>query len=117
MIIGLRVLLFVAAALYFLFSVLRIRKSNVRIMDMVFWILMSALLVIMGIFPEWIMKLSHLIGFESPINFVFLVVIFLLLFKCFSMSIQISTQSEKINSIVEELAIRMKELEERNKQK
>lgn len=110
--ITLRLLLVFVAVFNFFLITYKIRESNVRIMDMFFWVACSILFIIMGIFPQIVSMFSHMIGFESPTNFVFLLVIFLLLFKCFLMSIEISRQREQINEVLEETAIRLEELSE-----
>jgi hypothetical protein len=56
----------------------------------VFWFLLSALFLIMSIFPQLVMTVSGLIGFESPANLVFLCIIAIVLVKNFLLSVKIS---------------------------
>lgn len=112
MTITLRLLLVIVAVFNFILITYKIRESNVRIMDMFFWVIFSLLFIVMGVWPQIVIRFSHFIGFESPTNFVFLLVIFLLLFKCFLMSIEISRQKELIDEILEETAIRLEEITE-----
>lgn len=101
----LRILLIVGALLLMFFMLKRIRQSKLKIEYTVFWILFSAVLVIMGIFPKLFYWISGLIGFQSPINMVYLVVIFVLIIKLFFTSIQISQLENKIDSLTQEIAI------------
>lgn len=75
-------------------------------MDTIFWIGMSLLLVILSIFPKLASQVSKRIGIDSPVNFVYLVIIFLLLIKCFLLSIKVSQIEDKFNNLVQEIAIR-----------
>lgn len=105
---GLRIMLIVFSILFLLIIVHRIRSSCVRIIDLFYWIILSIIFIFMAIFSDSIIKLSRAIGFESPINFVFLVVIFLLLWKNFSMSIKMSIMDERFKDAVEEISILIK---------
>lgn len=102
----LRALLILCSIFFFLIITHKIRNLSVKIIDMFYWILLSVLFVLMGLFQDIVGLVAHWIGFESPTNFVFLVVIFLLLWKTFSLSLQFSQQSEKLKDAIEELAIR-----------
>lgn len=104
---GLRILLIIFSILFLLIIIRKIRSSSVRIIDMFYWIVMSALFVFMAVCPDVVMRLSHVLGFESPVNFVLVVVIFLLMWKIFLMAIQISSQNEQFKDAVEELTIRL----------
>jgi hypothetical protein len=88
--LDLRILLIAASVLMLLAVVIRIRKSKFQIRDGVFWFLLSALFLLMSIFPELIMSISGLIGVESPANLVFLGIIAIVLVKNFLLSAKIS---------------------------
>ena len=83
-----------------------LRKSQVQVIDTVFWIGISVIFIVLSIFPGIAGMLSNLMGFQAPVNFIFLLMIFLLLIRCFLMSIRISQLEEALKNLVEELAIR-----------
>ena len=64
----------------------RVRLAKVQIEDTIFWLLFSGILLILAIFPGIAYWAAYLLGFQSPINFVYIVIIFLLLAKQFFMS-------------------------------
>ena len=68
----------------------RVRLAKVQIEDTIFWLLFSGILLILAIFPGIAYWAAYLLGFQSPINFVYIVIIFLLLAKQFFMSIRLS---------------------------
>ncbi len=101
-----------------LFYVIRkIRKSQMQIEDTVFWIALTIFLLILGIVPQISSWLARLLGFESPSNMIFLLVIFLLLIKLFAQSVQLSQLESKVKELTQKIALKNfdvdKELENR----
>ena len=103
---ALRMLLLAASFLTCAYITRKLRKSQIQVMDTVFWIGLSVIFIILSIFPDIASVFSVFIGFQAPVNFVFLLMIFLLLIRCFLLSIRISQLEEKVKNLVEELAIR-----------
>ena len=66
---------------------------------------MSAALLILAIFPGIAYWAANLLGFMSPINFVYVVIIFLLLAKQFFMSIKLSQLDSKVRILTEQVAL------------
>ena len=67
------------------------------------------LLLILAIFPRIAYFFSDLLGFLSPSNFVFLVVIALMLLKLFNLACDVSRLSDKVEQLSQELALEKKE--------
>ena len=101
----LRILLIVASLLVLVFVLKKIRKTQLYIDDAIYWIVFSFLLVIISIFPQIAVWASELLGIESPANFVFLFVLFIVLVKLFQISIELSVQRHRLNRLVQKLAI------------
>ena len=104
--IPLRILLFVFSLFSMLFVIRRIRKAQVQLYDMTFWLFLAVLFVIMSIFPELAIGLAKLIGVQSPVNFVYLVIIFFLLAHCFMQSLRFSRLEAQFKRFVEEDALK-----------
>ena len=106
-------LLFVSTFVLF-FVIKRIRKSQVQIEDIVFWILFMFGLVITSIFPNIVISISNIIGIESPANFVFLSMIFLLLIKLFNLSMHVSKLQYQIQQLTKLIVlVNLKQKEEK----
>ena len=103
--IVLRIVLIVVAILSSAFVLRKIRKAQVRIEDTLFWLVVSVGVLILGFFPQIAYILSDALKIQSPVNFVFLVFIFILLFKVFILTVQVSQQQEKIKTLVQHIAI------------
>lgn len=107
--IGLRIVLLVASVMTCAYISRKLKKSQIQIMDTVFWIGLSVIFVIFAAFPQIVACLSNLLEFMAPVNFVFLSIIFLLLIRCFLLSIRVSQLDDRLKNLVEELALREKE--------
>ena len=81
-----------------------------------FWIFLLILMLIVVIFPELIISLSKLFGFEASSNMVFLLGFFFLFYVIFILTISISIQNNKIKLLIEEVSI-LKEKENSNGKK
>ena len=90
----------------------KIRRAQMEIDDAIYWIVVSIVLVIISIFPQIPDFFSDLLGMQSPSNFVFLSVIFVVILKLFSLSLEVSALKQKLKSTIQNVAIREKELEE-----
>ena len=108
-----RILLIVGAGLSLVFILKKIRQSKLKIEYVVFWFCFSSILVLMGVFPKIITIISKILGFQSPINMVFLIIIFILIIKLFFNTIQISALENKVDSLAQQIAIEKKKEEEK----
>lgn len=109
----LRVLLFFAAIATGGWILYKIRKLQVKMQDAIFWVVFAAILFVLGIFPEACYWLTDKFGIMSPANLIFLVVIFLLLEKVFTLSIVVSQLEEKVSVLSSEVALRSNAAEKR----
>lgn len=103
---ALRIALFICAALLLRFVVVRIRKAQFDISDSLFWLLLSAMLVVLAIFPEIAFFCSELLGIQSPSNFVFLSIIALLIVRGFTQQVELAKLRHKLTALTQEIALR-----------
>ena len=102
---ALRILMILGAVFLMVFIIKKIRQAKVKIEYTVFWIIFSGILVLMGIFPQLFYWVSELLGFQAPINMIYLVIIFVLIVKLFLISVQISQLENKVDSLTQQVAI------------
>ena len=91
-----RICLIVGSLLTAGFVLRRVRLAKVQIEDTIFWLGFSAALLILAIFPG---------------NFVYIVIIFLLLVKQFFMSIRLSQLDSKVRMLTEQVALDREKVE------
>ena len=109
MTVGFRILLILAALLSFRIVINNIRKSKLRISDSVFWFLFAALLIALAVFPQIAYFFGGLLGIISTVNLVFLVIIALLIFRVFSLTIRVSELNTKLEELAQIIALRDRE--------
>lgn len=83
----------------------RVKKSKILMEDAIFWVVAAAVLVVVAAFPGIAIDLAYALGFMSPANFVFLVIIALLLWKVFTNSSELSRLKAKVNELAQEVAL------------
>ena len=107
----LRAVLIIVSLLVFFVMMKKIRQAQVKIEDSMFWVLFALLLVVFSIFPGAADWLSDLVGTMSTANFIFMLMIFLLLIKNFAMSLRISQLETKVKELVQRIALDDNELQ------
>ena len=101
----LRVLLIISSVLMIMAVVLRIRKSKFQIHDGIFWFLLSLLFLVLSIFPQIAIWVSSVFGIASPVNFVFLCILALLLVKNFLLSLKVSLLEYNLMRLTQRVVI------------
>ena len=94
----------------------RVRQARVQIEDTIYWLALSAVLLLVAVFPGIAYWVSDLLGFVSPINCVYLIVIFLLLARQFVLSIRVSQLDSRLRILTERVALNQQR-QEQDKQK
>lgn len=114
----LRILLILCSVGVFFFVFKKIRKAQLNIDDSIYWILFAVFLLVLSIFPQIAIWTADLLEIESPANFVFLCVLFVIIIKLFQVSIELSVHKHRLNHLVQKLALlnrQQEELKEENK--
>lgn len=102
---GLFIILIIACVVTLFFVIRKIKKSQFKIGDTLYWLLFCLLLLAMGIFPKAVSWVSDIIGFESPSNFIFVAIIFLLLVKIFLLDARLAKVEDKLCKFAQKYAI------------
>ncbi|MBO5509274.1 MAG: DUF2304 domain-containing protein [Lachnospiraceae bacterium] len=114
--VGLRVLLIVVSVLNMFQIMRKIRQSKFQIEYSIFWIILSVCLILMAVFPGIMLWLADMTGVISPVNMIFLIVIFVLLMKLFYLNIHVSQLEYKVKELIQKIALNDfdKEQDEKN---
>ncbi|MBQ6717972.1 MAG: DUF2304 domain-containing protein [Clostridia bacterium] len=102
---GLIITLILACIVTAIFVIRKIKKSQFKIGDTLYWLFFCLFLLVMSIFPTAIYWVSNIIGFESPSNFIFVTIIFLLLVKIFLLDARVAKVEDKLIKLVQKYAI------------
>lgn len=110
----LRTVLIVASVLTMLVMMYQIRRAKVQIEDSIFWLAFAFMLIIFSIFPGVVYWLSYRIGTMAPSNFIFLLIIFLILYRLFKMTLRVSQLESRIQDLIQKQALDEEERHEGN---
>ncbi len=111
-----RGLLILVSFFVVVFVLKKIRKTQLHIDDAIYWIVFAVLLLVLSIFPDIAIWVSELLDIESPANFVFLFIIFVILIKLFHLAIDLSVQKQRLNRLVQKLALNEKDARDEKKE-
>lgn len=106
MTITLRIILIVCSFISFVLCVKKIKQSKLKVANSVTWMFGSVILILMSIFSNAVAWLSEKLGFVSPVNFVFLIMIAFLLIQTFIDNIHITELNEKIKDLNHYIALK-----------
>lgn len=99
----------IAAFILLIIIVICLKKNSMSVKNSVAWLLLPVVFIIIALFPEPFENLSNTLGFETFSNFIFVVIIALLIMLCFSLTITISHQQSQIIKLIQELSILKKD--------
>ncbi len=104
-----RILLITVSLLTTSYILKRIRQSKLQIEYAIFWIIFSGVLIVFSLFPWLVSMFTRMIGMQLPVNFIFLLFIFVLMVKMFFMTIELSALENKVKELTQEIALEEKE--------
>lgn len=106
--VALRLSLIVCSLLILFFVMRRIKKSGLEITDSIFWLFISAALIVIAVFPQIAYCAADLLGFDAPVNFVFCCGIIVLLVRTFAQDQKICQLKKRLMTLAQEEALREK---------
>lgn len=103
--ITLRIVLLAVSILFLVFVLFRIRRGKYLLKYSLIWIVLSILGVLASIFPAWIYCLATICGFAAPSNFVYFVLIIVLLISNLVICGVLSRQEVTMKNMIQEISI------------
>ena len=91
-----RIALIVCSILTTVFMIKKIRNSKLQIEHAIFWLMFAFLLIVISLFPQLTI---------SSTNFIFLVILFIVIIKLFMATIEISNLEYRIKELSQKIAI------------
>lgn len=99
------IVLIVGAILALAYVVVKIRHNQLATSDAVYWFLFALVLIVMALFPQIVYSLSHILGFESPANFVFLCMMAVVIFRQLTVSVENARLRSKVVQLTQAIAL------------
>ena len=95
----------IAAAILFVIIITSIARNRLSVRNSIAWLLLPIAFIIVAIFPGPLQSFANWLGFEQLSNFIFLVVIAVLILICFFLTISNSKQQDQITKLNQEISI------------
>lgn len=103
----------ICVLLIYIFFILRaVKRKNMRIGYLIFWMITGLLLIVALLIPDLVNTITRLVGFELPINMIFSIAIFIILYLIFDISALISKEENKTTMLIQEISLLKKRVEE-----
>ena len=101
----LRAILIIGSAISFILCVKKIKEAKLKVENSIVWLLGSLLLILMSIFSRGVEWVSAQLGFEAPVNFVFVVISAFLLIEVYLNNLKLTELNEKIKNLDHYIAL------------
>lgn len=101
----LRIILIVISLLFVSLVFYTVNRKHMQLSDSLVWLLVSFLMIVLAFFPRIGIWLSRLVGIETPVNFIYLVGIVVLLVLVFHLTVQHSKVKQQVIAIIQEISI------------
>lgn len=101
----LQIEMIIAAIILFIIIVVELAKNTLSIKNSIAWFLLPIAFIIVAVFPDSLQSFANWLGFETLSNFIFVVIIALLILICFFLTISNSKQQEQITKLTQEISI------------
>lgn len=105
----LQISLFSISIIVFLVLLNNIRRSKISTDMATVWILWGIGLIVLSLFPQIVTFLGKIVGIVTPVNTLYLIMIFLLYVLVFFLYIKVSVLEEKIKNLIHAVALDEKE--------
>lgn len=95
---------------FFAYVVHLVAREKLLLKYSLLWMALTIAILLCALFPLPLYQISALLGFETPSNFIFFIGLFFLLAISLSLSSIVSKQASMIKNLVQEQALLIKEL-------
>lgn len=112
--IALRCLLVLGVLAYMTYIFISLKKKRFDFKYSLMWMFSAVVMLIFAIFPQLGEIVSHLLGIQSPVNAIFLIFLVCILVMLISITSIVSKQHRQIKTLIQNLALLEKKLEDKN---
>lgn len=109
---SLKLALIVIVLIYILCILKAVKRKNMRIGYLIFWSITGVILIVALLIPNLVENISNFLGFEMPINMIFSIAIFIILYLIYDLTTLISKEQNKNVLLIQEISMLKKRVEE-----
>ena len=101
------------SAFIILFILILLKRQKITIKYSLIWILLFVVLFIATIIPNFLVWITHTLGFVTASNMVFSLIISVLIIISIALTVIVSTQDRKIRLLIQEVSMLKKDKNDR----
>ena len=105
MTIMLRLSVMVICVIFALYITHLVSKGKLLLKYSLLWLLLALIMLLCAAFPNGVVFLAHIFGFEMTANFIYFIGMFCLMVIALSLTVIVSKQAKRINVLVQRLAL------------
>jgi hypothetical protein len=113
--VSLKLVLMIIVLVYIIFIIKSVKKKNMKMGYLILWMCIGVAMAIALILPNFVENFSHFIGFEMPINMIFSIAIFTIMYIIFGLIVLISKEENKNTMLIQEVSMLKKRVSELEK--
>ncbi len=95
----------ILAILIFVMVLLLVRNQKMKEKYAAFWLVISAVIIVVALFPSLLTWLADVTGVVVPVNLLFLLAIIMLIGVTMHLTLELSKISDEVRTLAEEIAI------------
>ena len=103
--LSLRLFLIIAALVLLVVIIACLKRSHMSVKYSLAWLLLPVIFILMAIFMDPLAAFANWLGFDLLSNFIFFIILSLLLLLCFILTIIVTNQKSRIVELTQELSI------------
>ena len=108
--------LIIIVIMYIFFILKAVKRKNMRINYLIFWSITGVALIILLLAPNFVENISNLLGFGLPINMIFSMAIFIILYLIFDLTRLITKEQNKNVMLIQEISMLKQRIEKIEKE-
>lgn len=98
--------------LIFVMVFAQVRNQKMKEKYAALWLLVSATIIVLALFPHLLSRLAELTGVVMPVNLLFMLAIMMLIGICLHLTLDLSRLGEDTRTLAEEVAMLRAQLEQ-----
>ncbi|MDY6052227.1 MAG: DUF2304 domain-containing protein [Rothia sp. (in: high G+C Gram-positive bacteria)] len=104
----------ILSVLIFVMVFAQVRNQKMKEKYAALWLLVSAAIIVLALFPHLLSALADLTGVIVPVNLLFMLAIIMLIGICLHLTLDLSRLGEDTRTLAEEVAMLRAQLEQRD---
>lgn len=101
----LQTIMLIASSLFTLYTLIMVKKNKLQLSYSILWLVTGISFIILSAFPTLLNKISSILQIETPVNALFLIIIFFLILIIFTLTVVISKLKIQITNISQALGL------------